>query len=53
MRLPDPKLLASRKVLSSFGNGALITTNSKISEVGKSRISCIKERFREHKTLST
>ena len=53
MRLPVPKLFASRKVLSNFGNGALITINSKINEVGKSRLICIKERLRERKTLST
>ena len=54
MRLPVPKLFASRKIfIKILATVALITINAKINEVEKSGIICIKERLRERKTLST
>ena len=55
MRLPVPKLFPSRKIFMKilYTVHSLITINSKINEVDKSRIIRINERLRERKTQST
>ena len=48
------KIICKQKnFYQNFGYSALITINSKINEVNKTRIICIKKTLRERKTLST
>ena len=45
--------LKAEKIFRNFGYGALITINSKINEVDKSRLIRINKRLKESKTPHT